>query len=65
MSHETVALRYEEVLAKTDRAVKLLIDDEEHWFPLSQCDDLAEVEVGDEEGEFECPEWLAEEKGLA
>jgi hypothetical protein len=39
-------------------------DGEEVWFPLSQCEDLEGSEKGDEV-EFDCPEWLAEEKELA
>lgn len=63
---ETVAVDYERVVARTELAVKLrLPDGREVWFPLSRCEDLVEVEVGHGPGEFECPAWLAEEKGLA
>jgi hypothetical protein len=38
-------------------------DGSEVWFPKSKCPDLEDAEEGDDV-EFECPEWLAEEKYL-
>lgn len=61
---ETVTVQFAKVVAKTDKAALLKIGDEEVWFPLSQCPDLEDVKKGDRDGEFECPEWLAEEKGV-
>lgn len=64
-ARKTVTVDCEDVLAVTDRAVLLLLsDDREVWFPLSQCEDLEDVAKGDGEGCFECPEWLADEKGV-
>lgn len=54
------------VKGMTGKAVKVLLDDYDDgpaWFPLSQCPDLEGADL-DEEVEFECPEWLAEEKEL-
>lgn len=60
-----------EVLAITNLAVKVKLRWvgtekpalESAWFPISKCPDLENVEVG-EEIEFECPEWMVEEKEL-
>ena len=63
-SDDTISLRFETCVAATDRARLLrLLDGREIWFPVSQCSDLEDVERG-EAGEFSCPAWLAEAKGV-
>jgi hypothetical protein len=53
------------VRATTYAAALIELDNgDEAWFPVSVCPDLEGCERGDEV-EFECPEWLAEEKDLA
>lgn len=58
------------VKAYTDKAVLLVVDGGEHWFPLSQMqgelDEDALWDMKDEgtEYEFTVPQWLAAKKGI-
>lgn len=53
----------------TDLSVMIEQEETEHetgwkeWFPKSQCPDLDDVVKG-EQVEFECPNWLAKQKGF-
>ena len=52
------------LVAATDKAIKVDIDGEQHWFPRSQ---VEIVEGGDEIDDdiiIDVPAWLAEQKGL-
>jgi len=51
------------VVATSPKAVLVRVGDLEAWFPKSQVEDLEDA-VRDEEVEFECPAWLAREKGM-
>lgn len=63
---DMVDVHFDEVLHITDKGgYKLLIGDDEVWFPVQACPDLEEFDIGDGPGEFECPERLATEKGVA
>lgn len=52
------------VIAETDAAILVEIDDEEHWIPKSQIHDNSEVYASGTEGQLIVSEWLAEKKGL-
>lgn len=62
-SDSCVTVCYDEVIHTTDKAALLRIDDAEVWFPFSACPELDSVSPGDDDGDFECPEWLALKTG--
>lgn len=51
------------VVATTDKAVLVRVGNLEAWLPKSQVEALEDA-VRDEEIEFECPAWLARDKGF-
>jgi hypothetical protein len=61
---ETVEFKDVRVKAATDKALLCVIDDEEHWIPLSQIDDDSEVYQAGTEGTLIVTEWIAKQKGL-
>lgn len=66
---ETVTVRYDLVLATTDRAALLdLGGGDQRWFPWEDRDGpiegLENLDRGDGPGEFELPMWLARREGL-
>lgn len=52
------------VLAETEKAILCVIDDEEHWIPISQIHDDSEVYRMGTEGVLIITRWLAKKKGL-
>ena len=63
---EPVSIEFKQIKARTDLAILVVIDNEEHRLPLSQVEDLAMNENGpfDKSGSCVIPQWLADEKGL-
>lgn len=64
MSDEVVSFDDVTVKAETDKAILCVIEDKEHWIPLSQIDEDSEVYAKDTEGKLVITEWLAKTKGL-
>ena len=63
MHNDVILLRFAACRAVTGQARLLeMPDGREVWFPVSQCPGLEDVDRDDENGEFECPEWLAAKK---
>lgn len=60
-----VHLDVEKVVKRTDRALLLRIDGEEHWVPLSQISDEGDYDEGDEGCTISVTEWIADQKGLS
>ena len=50
--------------AASEKAIKVRIDDAEHWIPQSQIDDDSEVYQKGDEGKLVITRWIAEQKGL-
>jgi hypothetical protein len=48
----------------TAKAVLIEHDGEEHWLPLTQVNEPARLEVGDEGITIGITEWIASEKGI-
>lgn len=59
-----VRVEYDDILRATEKAVLLLIDNEEVWMPNSQLDADYSERVGQGEGHMYVTEWIAGEKGL-
>lgn len=59
-----VHLDVDRIVAETDAAFLLLVDDEEIWFPKSQIDSPESYEVGDEDCTVSVTEWIARQKGI-
>ena len=59
-----IKVEYDDILRATDKAVLVLIDDEELWLPNSQIDADYSKEVGQGAGSMHVTEWIANEKGL-
>jgi hypothetical protein len=64
MDDATVTFEDVEVLIQTEKALLCLIDEEEHWIPLSQIDEDSEVYKMGTKGLLIIPRWLAKKKGL-
>ena len=64
---EPVEVEVEKVIAETDKAIGIIVDedDEPTWIPKSQIADESEVQAKGDHGTMIIPRWLAEEKGLA
>jgi len=61
-----VHLDVEEIVAETDAAFLLLLEDgEEVWIPLSQIDQPELYEKGDQDVTISVTQWIAEQKDLA
>lgn len=59
-----VHLDVDEIKVVTDKAMLVVIGDEEHWLPLSQVADPDDYAVGDEDLTLSVTEWIARQKGL-
>lgn len=60
-----VKVEYDDIIKATDKAVLVLIDDEEIWMPSSQIDADYSKNVGLGAGSMYVTEWIANEKGLS
>lgn len=61
--NELVEFKVTNVKAVTAMAMLCVIDDEEHWLPLSQIEET-DCEARGDSGFVLIPRWLADEKGL-
>jgi hypothetical protein len=55
------------VVATTEKAVLVMVDDQEHWIPDSQIGPDSELHTGSDngdEGKLSITEWIASKKGL-
>jgi hypothetical protein len=59
-----VRVEYDDILRATEKAVQILIDDEEIWMPTSQLDADYSERVGQGAGHMYVTEWIAREKEL-
>ena len=59
--------RFEDVLCtyQTQKAIKVTIEDEEHWIPQSQVHDDSEVYKVGQRGTLVITRWIAQQRGLA
>jgi hypothetical protein len=59
--------RFEDVLCtySTPKAIKVTIEDEEHWIPQSQVHDDSEVYKTGQRGTLVITRWIAQQRGLA
>jgi hypothetical protein len=55
---DRIDVPYDAVVHETESAWLLTVEDEDIWFPKSQCS------IGTENEEISVPTWLAIEKGL-
>lgn len=60
----TVTFRNVTVKVETDKALLVVLDEEEIWIPKSQIDDDSEVYKAGTSGKLVITEWLAEQKKL-
>lgn len=51
-------------VAESERAIRVLIDEREHWIPITQIDDESEVKVEGDEGRLIVTRWIAEQREL-
>ncbi len=51
-------------VAQSERAIRVQIDDKEHWIPISQIDEESDVKVEGDEGRLVVTKWIAEQKEL-
>ena len=58
MSKNYVEVEYENKKAETDKAVLLIVDGDEFWVPLSQCEDNGELDEFD--GRIYITQWMAD-----
>lgn len=61
---DTVTIEVLRVIAETDLALLMELEDGEQWFPKSVITDAEDIDVGDTEIEIEVKEWFAEKEGL-
>jgi hypothetical protein len=61
----TVTLTVLKVVAETDLALLLELEEDQVWVPKSVITGADEIDVGDEDIEVEVAEWFAEREGLA
>jgi len=59
-----VKVEYDDILRATEKAVLVLIDDDEIWLPNSQLDADYSDSVGKGSGHMFVTEWIAQEKEL-
>ena len=59
-----IHLDFDEIKAETDKALLVVIDDEEYWIPLSQIADSDDYSKGDCGGTISVSEWWAKKEGL-
>lgn len=62
---EWLDLEYEDCLVVSLRAVLLLVEGDEIWFPRSQIDEEEPFEPGCGPGTLRITKWIAEKKELA
>jgi|GEM_PF-1545835 len=62
MSEETIVLDLE-IIRQTEKAILAFDGDTQVWLPKSKCTVLCQLPMSDL-FEIECPEWIAEDKGL-
>jgi hypothetical protein len=60
--HDTIDLKYDEIMAQTERAILFRFDNEEVWLPRSQIEDPNELD--DCGGEVSVQYWIVKEKEL-
>lgn len=63
-SSNWVHLEVTEILRETDKAILVLLDDEELWIPLSQIADSDDYSVGDTDCVISVTEWFAKQSNL-
>lgn len=61
---ETVEFEDVTVKAETEKALLVVIDDEEHWIPKNQIDDDSEVYERGTSGKLVLTRWICEQKNL-
>ena len=59
-----IALDVELIKKITDKAMLVVVDGEEHWLPLSCCEEADDYEEGDMDRTVCVAEWIARQKGL-
>jgi hypothetical protein len=61
---DTVTIEVLRVVAETDLALLLELEDGEQWFPKSVITDAESIDVGDEDIEIQVASWFADREGL-
>jgi hypothetical protein len=59
-----IDIEVDEVLRITDSAMLIVIDNEEHWIPLSQIDEDGPILGEGDSGEMRITKWIAEKKEI-
>ena len=60
MDNEIQTIAFDELLAETDKAVKIRVDNLEVWLPLSKI----EIQHDEHDKYIDLPLWLVESNGL-
>ena len=64
MTFQVTELEVSDVIAETEKAIRIVVDDTEYWCPLSAISEDSEVQGVNDSGTLSVSRWWATKEGL-